>query len=46
MNKCTECARCTYIHEYETYWCGQEQSPVEEYNTGCDSFEKYEESDC
>ena len=41
--KCTECARCTYVYEYETYWCGQEQSPVAESDTACDSFEKYEE---
>ena len=41
--KCTDCARCTYVHEYETYWCGQEQSPVGTNDTACESFEWYKE---
>lgn len=45
MEKCTECSHCTWVPEYESYWCEIEQSPVETYNTACESFEKYVEED-
>lgn len=25
---CENCSRCTYIHEYEIYWCSKREIPI------------------
>lgn len=45
--KCIECQHCTYIHEYESYWCSKRKWPVDKdwHTCGCEYFNKYEEVD-
>lgn len=45
--KCTECSHCTYVPEYESYWCEIRKWPMDaEFRAmGCESFEKYTEED-
>ena len=30
MAKCTTCAKCEYLHEYETYFCNDQRHPIRE----------------
>ena len=43
--KCIECSHCTYIPEYEHYWCETRQwsMDAEWRAVGCEYFEKYVE---
>lgn len=46
-SKCIECERCSYIHEYESYWCNEYKMPIDKdwHTGGCRYFNEYSEVD-
>lgn len=40
---CGNCVGCTFIHEYDIYFCNLTNQRIELHDEPCSAFQKYEE---